>query len=96
VQSKQSGKVVAYSCDTEPADAIRDLAREADILVHEATGEGPGHASAEQAAAIAADANVGRLLLVHLPPGITDDDLHDARTTFAETALGEELGRYTF
>lgn len=96
VQSKHSGQIIAYSCDTEPTDTIRDLAREADILVHEATGEGPGHSSAEQAASIAADAHAGRLLLVHLPPGITDDDLRDARSTFAETALGEELGTYSF
>lgn len=96
VQSKKTNQVVAYSCDTEPADAIRDLARETDILVHEATGAGPGHSSAEQAATIAADANAEQLLLVHLPPDITDDDLHDARTAFAETALGEELGTYSF
>ena len=37
-----SGGTVAYSSDTEPSGKIAMMAREADILVHEATGEGPG------------------------------------------------------
>jgi ribonuclease Z len=89
------GAVVAYSCDTSPTGAVTDLARGADVLVHEATGYQPGvHSSAEEAAEAARSADAGRLLLVHLPPGLDDDDLADARQIFPRTDLGEEGGRY--
>jgi ribonuclease Z len=68
IENKITGKVLAYSCDTEPIPAIIDLARDADILIHEATGETPGHSSAAQAGVIAAQANVGALYLIHYPP----------------------------
>lgn len=93
--SSSDERSVAYSCDTAPSENVADLAREADVLVHEATGHMPGvHSSAEEAAEIAARAGAHRLLLVHLPPGLTDGDLADARTRFTETELGEELGVY--
>ena len=94
VTAKSARKVVAYSCDTEPSSTIARLAAGADILIHEATGEGPGHSSARQAAEIARDAGVERLLLVHLPPSIPDEDLAAARSVFAATEIGRELGRY--
>jgi ribonuclease Z len=72
-----------------------ELAREADLLVHEANGAIPGvHSSAEEAAQVAARAGAHRLLLVHLPPGLTDDALTDARSWFTNTELGDELGVY--
>ena len=37
--------VAAYSCDTEKSDDILALARGADVLVHEATGDFGGHTS---------------------------------------------------
>ncbi len=96
VESGATGRAVAYSCDTAPSKSITRLARDADILVHEATGEGPGHSSAEQAAQIAAQAGAHRLLLVHLPPGLQDADLDAARQRLTHTELGEELGTYEF
>ena len=96
VEETSSGTIVAYSCDTEPAPSVVDLARNADILIHEATGEGRGHTTKEHAARAARDAGAKRLLLVHLPPGVRDADLADARKLFPETELGEELGAYTF
>ena len=96
IEEKRSGGVVAYSCDTEPTDDVVSLARNADILIHEATGEGPGHTTKEEAARAAREARVGRLLLVHLPPGLTDEDLDESRTLFPNTELGEELGAYSF
>ena len=93
VEAKASGRTFAYSCDTEPCPAVVDLARGAHLLLHEATGAGPGHSSAAQAAAQARAAGVPLLVLVHLPPGLTDDDLADARAVFPATALGKEGGR---
>lgn len=94
VLAKRSGRTIAYSCDTEPCDAITRLADGSDVLVHEATGEGKGHTSAVQAAEVAVRAAAGRLLLVHLPPGMTDGGLAEARAVFENTELGEELGSY--
>lgn len=88
------GRVLAYSCDTEPAPAVVSLARGAHLLVHEATGAFNGHSDAAQAARIAAEAGAERLVLVHLPPGLTDADLEAARRHHADVTLGEELGRY--
>ncbi len=96
VRSMATAGVVAYSCDTEPSPAIARLAHRADLLVHEATGAHPGHSSAQQAARIAADAEARRLLLVHLPPALSDADLREARQSFAQTEAGQELGAYAF
>jgi ribonuclease Z len=96
ITAKGGGGTVAYSCDTEPSQPIRRLSEGADILVHESTGEGMGHSSAEQAAEIARAAGAKRLILVHLPPGLSEGDLEAARAIFEATELGEELGTYTF
>jgi ribonuclease Z len=65
VEDKATGHVLAYSCDTEPCPGVMELARHADLLIHEATGHGPGHASAAEAGEIAREAEVKRLVLVH-------------------------------
>ena len=96
VESKRTGGVVAFSCDTAPSPEITCLAYEADLLLHEATGASSGHSSPAQAAQVAAEAGAKRLVLIHLPPNLTDEDLHEARQTFARTELGEELGAYDF
>lgn len=95
-EHRETGRSVTYSCDTKPSENVARLAHGTDILVHEATGEGPWHSSPEEAALIAAQAGPRQLLLVHLPPGLTDADLSQARRTFAETYVGEELGTYPF
>jgi ribonuclease Z len=93
-----SGKVVTYSCDTERSSAIMRLSSDADILVHEATGEGPGHSSARTAAAVAREANAKRLLLVHLPPeeNLGENEMQEARKIFSSVEKGEEGGRYPY
>jgi ribonuclease Z len=95
VEHVPTGRTLAYSCDTAPCDPILDMSRGADALVHEANGSIAGvHSSPAEAAEIAAKSGAGRLLLVHLPPGLTDSDLEDARRAFPATELGEELGMY--
>jgi len=68
VEASQTGKVLAYSCDTQPCDAVVELADKADVLIHEATGKHQGHSSASQAGNIAARAEVGSLYLIHYDP----------------------------
>jgi ribonuclease Z len=77
-------KSVAYSCDTEPCQAVVRLAKGADILIHESTGATLGHTSAEQAGEIARQAGVGKLYLIHYPVGDFDARVlvRRAATTF--------------
>ena len=96
IEHRPSGRTLAYSCDTEFAPEVVDLAAGVDLLIHEATGTGPGHASALDAAEVAARAGAGRLLLVHLPPEDQLDPaaMEGARARFAATEKGLEGGRY--
>ena len=61
----KTGKVLAYSCDTEPCPEVIELAQNADVLIHEAHGAQVGHSSASQAAGIARDAGAKKLFLIH-------------------------------
>jgi ribonuclease Z len=70
---KETGFVFAYSSDTVPCPETVRLAYHADLLIHEASGDEPlGHSSAEQAGAIAAEAGVKELGLIHYPVWNTD------------------------
>ncbi len=62
-----SNQILAYSCDTQPCQEVVRLAENADILLHEASGESLGHTSAFQAGQIAAQANAHQLVLIHYP-----------------------------
>ena len=77
---------MAYTGDTGPADTLLELARDADLLLAEATLAGPdtsgwGHLCATDAAEVAAGARVGQLVLTHL--GSTDPQWAQARETDA-------------
>jgi ribonuclease Z len=87
-----NGKSFVYSADTGPSANLVALARDADLLIHEATGAGTGHSSAAQAAAAARAAGVRRLLLIHTNP-YSDFDalLAEARAVFdGEVMLAED------
>lgn len=70
----QKGRIVTILGDTRKTKHSVDLARHADVLVHESTfakGEGKMarnyyHSTSVQAAQVAKDAQVGRLLLTHI------------------------------
>ena len=95
-EHNSTDRVLAYSCDTAPTSSVVHLAQNADVLVHEANGVGDNHSTAAGAAEVAAEADVDRLLLVHLPPGDKSDALREARSIFPHKDLGEELGTYSF
>jgi len=65
ITNKHNGKVLAYSCDTEPCPGVLKIAQDADILIHEAGGPPPGHSTARMAGEIATQANVKELYLIH-------------------------------
>ncbi|MEM1057495.1 MAG: MBL fold metallo-hydrolase [Bacteroidota bacterium] len=86
-----SGAIAAYSADTAQHANVARLATGASVLVHEATESIPGvHASPEEAAETAREAGVERLVLVHIPPGVTDDHLTEAREIFPRTDWGRD------
>jgi ribonuclease BN (tRNA processing enzyme) len=89
------GTALAYTGDTGPSPEVVELARDADLLVAEATyidevpeEDAPYLTSARQAGIQAAQAGVGRLLLTHLWPG-TDQA---AAERAAANAFGGHLG----
>ena len=84
IELKAENKNIAYSCDTEPCQSIVDLAQGVDILLHETTGDVPGHSSAVQAATVARNAGAGALYLIHYPTGrfASGDLVAEARTVF--------------
>ena len=87
IEFKKSNKLMAYSCDTEPCDAVIRLSGGVDVLIHEATGESFGHSSARQAGVAATRAEVGKLYLIHYATGRFAKG--DLVTEAAETFGGE-------
>ncbi len=84
---------LCYSCDTSPCDAVRRLAEGVDILIHEASGHGKGHSSAEEAGQIALEAGVKTLCLIHYPINTSPDKLKAAaqKTFDGEVIVAQDL-----
>ncbi|MBI2878820.1 MAG: MBL fold metallo-hydrolase [Candidatus Rokubacteria bacterium] len=99
------GAVVVYSSDTRPCEAVVELARGADLLIHEATfaerdRERAGwHSTAREAGEVARAAGVRRLLLAHVDAPYHEDLAAltaEARRVFpGEVEVAEELRWYT-
>ncbi len=78
-------RTLVYSCDTEPSAMVVRLAEEADILIHEATGNSIGHTSAKQAGEIASEAGAKSLYLIHYDCSMAEEAalVAEARQTFS-------------
>ncbi|HDJ66212.1 MAG TPA: ribonuclease Z [Nitrososphaeria archaeon] len=99
------GRRIIYTGDTRPSQRIIEFARDADVLIHDAT-LGPefekeaaeeGHSTVNQAAEVALKAGVKRLYLFHISPryeGSEDALLLEARKIFPESYLAEDLLKY--
>ncbi len=94
------GRVLAYTGDTGPCAALTELARDADVLLSEASwpdfDEAPAnvHLSGRQAAEAATEAGARRLLLTHVQPWVDRQAILDeARTSFDGAAELVEAGR---
>lgn len=101
VGPRRPGRKVVLSGDTRPSDATVEMARGADVLVHEATfgdeerarAAETGHSTAREAAEVAARAGVRRLVLTHFSARYsrdTSDLLREARERFAETVAARD------
>lgn len=101
VGAARRGRTVVYSGDTRPHLALIEAARGADLLIHEATFGGEeaeravetGHSTASEAARVALDAGVRRLVLTHISPRYTRDApelLAEARAVFPESYIARD------
>ena len=95
------GVVLAYTGDTGPSDTVVELARNADVLLAEASYQDasnllPFHLSARQAAEHAKAAGAGRLLLTHILPTLDPAvSLAEARAAFDGSVEIAEQGMIT-
>ena len=96
----RDGRRIVLSGDTRPCQEVLEHARDADLLVHEATftdselerARETGHSTARQAAEIARDAEVRLLALTHLSTRYFPREVRDeARATFAATVVPRDF-----
>ncbi len=97
--NKHNGRAVVYSSDTAPCESVVRLARGADVLIHEASGESDGHSTPAQAAQTAERAGVAKLYLVHYAArhGNLNALLEEARREFSgPVELARDFGVIDF
>jgi ribonuclease Z len=101
VGAPRRGRSLVYTGDTRPHLAVVEAAHGADLLVHEATFGGDeqeraketGHSTAAEAARIAAEAGVRRLVLTHISSRYNRDTaelLAEAKAVFPETIIARD------
>lgn len=101
VGPQRPGRRLVYTGDTAPCPTITELARGADLLIHEATfGEDErdraretSHSTGRDAAATAREAGVKRLLLTHVSARYTREApelVAEAREVFAATEVARD------
>jgi ribonuclease BN (tRNA processing enzyme) len=99
---EHNGTRLVYSGDTRPTDRLIEVARGADILIHESGGLDAhaaethhlGHSTGGDAGRVAEAARVGRLVLTHLPANVLAERmLAEARAAFdGPVELATDLG----
>lgn len=101
------GKALAIFGDTGPCDAALELAKGVDVMVHEATldmameakANSRGHSSTRQAAALAREAGVGKLIITHVSSRYDDKGcqhlLRECRSIFPATELANDFAVFS-
>lgn len=104
VGPSRAGRRIVYATDTVRCDATVALARDADLLIHEATYDASmpvearerGHSTSAEAAEVARAAGAKRLVLTHFSSRYTDVAtlVAEARAIFAETEAAEDFATF--
>lgn len=106
VNPPQKGRTIVILGDTRPCEAAVDLARFADVLVHEATYRAGEHNRAEKyhhstcvdAAEVAKEAGVRQLILTHISARYQATQLcallDEARVVFPQTDMACDFSRF--
>jgi ribonuclease Z len=99
--ASRPGRKIVYTGDTGPSEALVKLAKNADLLIHEATFEDElkeraikdGHSTPSMAAETAKAADVKRLVLTHISARYKDANLllQQAKKIFVDTELAEDF-----
>ena len=97
----RQGRKIVYTGDTSPSKNLVNLAKNADLLIHEATFEDEmkeraledKHSTPSMAAETAKKAGVKRLVLTHISARYKDADrlLQQAKLIFNDTCLAEDF-----
>jgi len=105
----QTGRKLVYCTDTIYCDAAVDLARDADVLIHEATFAHQDaelayqrlHSTSTMAAQVALGAQVKQLIMTHFSPRYAPgndielkDLLQEARAIFPQTEMASDFFTY--
>ncbi len=95
------GRKVVYAGDTRPCESLVELARGADVLIHDCTlaneladkAVESGHSTPAEAAEVARRAGVGQLVLIHISPRYADEEvlLRQAREVFPNAVVARDL-----
>ncbi len=102
VGKPRPGRKVVYTGDTRPIDRIIEVARNADVLIHDASfthdlldwAKETRHSTAREAAEIASKASVKRLILTHISARYSKDSsplMEEAREIFPNTIVAEDF-----
>ncbi len=98
----RKGRKVVYTGDTRPTERTVEIARNADLLIHDASFKEDlrewaiesGHSTAREAAEVAKAANVKKLVLTHISTRYSKDAtplLEEAKEVFRNTIVAKDF-----
>jgi len=100
----RKGRKIVISGDTKPVEPMINFAKDADVLIHEATFDSEmedvaseyGHTTAAQAAEIAKKSNIGKLFLTHVSPRYLDYHIleNEANKIFKESFVPKDFQEF--
>ena len=93
------GRTIVYTGDTRPCRGVREAAADADLLIHDAMfGEDrreraieTAHSTAREAAELATEADVKRLVLTHISSRYAGGGWHDLEAEASDAFVGEKV-----
>ncbi len=102
----RSGRKMCYAVDTRPTQSLYKLCRDVDLafldgmflLEHQEEAEAKGHMTADDAARVASRAGARRVVIIHISPRYTEDDMgrfaESAKARFEDADVGSDLQQF--